>query len=311
MKNIAAIDVGSNSVLLQIVETHDGKITRTIASHESTPRISEGLKDIRLISKEASKRLVDALTEFKSICDLHNAAQISCYGTSALREALNSRDVISSIKEKTGITIEVISGEREAALTYLGASKGMADLKDHRILIDAGGGSSEIVIADKTKISAAKSFRIGAVTLTEEYETNELKSKSELDKIRLKIERQILDFDLPKSNPDSSVIVSGGTPTAIAAFSMGHTEYEPDRVHGINIKIDDYRRLIYELGCMTLKDRRYALSFEPKRADVITAGGLLSLCFAEQYNAASVRVSERGLRFGQLYELLDYQIEFA
>lgn len=311
MKRLAAIDVGSNSVLLQIVETRDREIVRTISAMEQTPRISEGLKKSGRISGAAMERLISALMEFKRECEKHNVSEISCYGTSAMREALNSGDVAASVKEETDIEIEVISGEREAALTYLGASIGMEGLNDDRVLIDAGGGSSEIVVANKSVIRSAESFKIGAVRLTEEFGTDEQQSESETAEVKREIERELSQFGLPGFIGKPSIIVSGGTPTALAAFRLGLRRYEPDRVHGMDIAISEYAGLITELAAMNPEERRNALAFEPKRADVITAGGLLSLCLAEHYGAGSVRVSERSLRYGQLYELLGFEIEFA
>ncbi len=311
MKRLAAIDVGSNSILLQIVEAHDRNIVSTITAMERTPRISEGLKKSGRISDIAVERLISALLEFKQQCDQHDVDMISCYGTSAMREALNSDEVAASVKKETGIEIEVISGKREAALTYLGASFGMEKLNEDRVLIDAGGGSSEIVVAHRMVIHSAESFKIGAVRLTEEFGTDEQKSDSETAEVKREIERELSQFELPGFTGKPSVIVSGGTPTALAAFRLGLQKYEPDRVHEMEITVSEYERLITELATMSADERRGALAFEPKRADVITAGGLLSLCFAEHYDAGSVRVSERSLRYGQLYELLGFEIEFA
>jgi len=311
MRRIAAIDVGSNSVLLQIVECSGKRIVRTVSSHESAPRISEGLKETGCIGGKQVRRLTEVLANYALICRDSDVDAISCYGTSAMRKALNGRDVVASVKKATGLRIVLISGRKEAALTYIGASSGMRNLKARRIVIDSGGGSTEVVVAERKQILSARSFGIGAVEFTEKYKSHRKLSRGQfsamIDEVRSDVAKRIRNL----GDGDCSLIVSGGTPTALMAYELGMKTYVPDRLHGRKILLGRYRELIEELALMSHSERRNALSFEPSRAYVIAAGGLLSLAFAEHVGVRSVRVSERGLRWGQLYELLGERFEFA
>lgn len=304
MRNYAAIDVGSNSILLLIAEVRGRGISRTVLGVRETPRISAGLGRTGLIDNHAITRLITAMRRFSLLCERYSVETLSCYGTSALRQAGNSREVISRVKNTTGMSIKVISGRKEAALTYLGAVTGLAGLKRSRVLIDIGGGSSEVVVADGSRILSARSFRIGAVTLTERYKTNCRVNSSALELILEKIRAEVSKLRIPSASRPMSLVLSGGTATAIQAYRVGLKSYDPDRIHGASMRIVEYRNLINELAQMTLHSRRKALAFEPKRAEVITAGGLLTIALAEQYLAEFVRISDRSLRHGQLLELL-------
>ena len=311
MKNYAAIDVGSNSILLLIAEISGKTVSREILGVRETPRISAGLEKTGLIDEHAVARLIKSLRGFSSLCEKYSVERLSCYGTSALRKAGNSREVVSRVKDATGISIRVISGRKEAALTYLGAVTGMTGLKRSRVLIDVGGGSSEVVVADGLRILSAKSFKIGAVTLTERYRTNRRVNSSELELMAEKIRAEVSQLKIPSVGMPMSLVLSGGTATAIQTYRVGLKSYDPNRIHGASMRITKYRNLVNELAQMTLHTRREALAFEPKRAEVITAGGLLTIALAEHYMAEFVRTSDRSLRHGQLLELLGRPIEFA
>ncbi|MFH1892109.1 MAG: hypothetical protein ABIK83_05430 [Candidatus Zixiibacteriota bacterium] len=311
MKTIAAIDVGSNSVLLSIARVKGNTPGKPIVNLEDTPRLASGLKETGRISEQSTGRLIRVLRRFKRSCDEHGVEEISCCGTSALREASNSIDVISEVEVKTGISIEVISGRREAALTYLGAVTGMKNLRQSKVLIDAGGGSSEVVIARGTKIHSAHSYKIGSVVLMERFGMDRKKSARELESVLECIREQVVRLRIGPVDRPASLVCSGGTPAAIQGYRIGMKQHDSDSIHGASMKLSEYKQLIFELGQMSLSERRLALAFEPKRAEVITAGGLLSYAIAEQTGLASVRVSDRSLRFGLLYELAGRKVEFA
>jgi exopolyphosphatase/guanosine-5'-triphosphate,3'-diphosphate pyrophosphatase len=311
LKTLAAIDVGSNSVLLLIAKT--GPRGSIVALHQDreTPRLSAGLAKTGRISALSQASLIRAIRKFVKTCGLFNADPVLCCGTSALREASNAKDVIESVERVTGIRIRVISGKREAALTYLAAVTGMPRLKSNRVMIDAGGSSTEIVIAKKNRIISAGSFRIGAVQLTEMYRTNRKQRLAKLESILDSISSELRLLKLPHGLIAPSMILSGGTPTTIQAYRLGLREYDHSRVHGASVRSGEYKKLVFELGMMPIHDRMRAISFDPKRADVIVAGGFLTVAMMEHYGAGTVRISDRSLRYGMLLEQFGRVIEFA
>lgn len=311
MNRYAAIDVGSNSALLLIAEGSRRGISRVLVNEREVPRLAAGLAKTGRISRSAIARLISAMKRFKVICEKQDVSEISCCGTSALRVADNAINVIEEVGRKTGIAIEVISGKREAGLTFLGAMTGLTNLKEGSALIDVGGGSTEIVYSQGKKIVAAFSYDIGAVNLTELLETDRKKSRKELHDLECVISDRVREMGLLRANRPVSVVLSGGTPIAIQAYYRGLGKKDIDKVHNTAISDINYLQAILDLGMMSLSARREALKCDPERADVIVAGGLLSFNLAEQFGPRFVRITARSLRYGQLYELLGKRIEFA
>ena len=311
MKRIAAIDIGSNSILLLIAEVQGRRLPRPIIGRKETPRLSAGMKETGIIGNDAVVSLLRSLKSFQRICENEGVVELRCYATSALRSASNSGEVLGRVKRETGFDINIISGRREAALTYLGAVTGLSNLNRYRLLVDAGGGSSEIVFADRRRIISSDSFLIGSVRLTEQFRSGRRLTESEMDRTLEAIGSEVSKLPLPDIRRPLTLICSGGTPTAIQGYRVGLDAYDPSRVHDATMRISEYKSLVYELGMMTLASRRRALRFEPKRADVITSGGLLTVAFAEQSGAGFVRISDRSLRFGMLCEMVGRAPEFA
>ncbi len=311
MDTIAAIDIGSNTVLLQIARASaNGRLTSVLTA-QHTPRLSSGISSTGKISSDSASKLVTALLDFGRLCNDHRVTAISCYGTSAMREAENSKEIVERVKAATGIVIKVISGRKEGALSYLGAITGISKLRRDRLVVDVGGGSSEVVVGKDVKIITARSFKIGAVKLTEELRLDRKLTPDGLTAALESIRHRIQALNLPCASIDASLICSGGTPTTLAGFKKKLTVYDSSAVHGSTLRTEEIRQLVCDLACKSRKDKVRALPFDPRRADVITAGGLLIIAFAEHYGFERVRVSDRSLRFGQLRELIGDEVEFA
>ncbi len=170
LMKVASIDIGTNTLLLLIVDVKDGKI---IPLHNSQfiARLGKNVDSSGLIQKEAFDRVLNALIEFKKISEKFGVERIFAIGTSALRDAKNRDEFLNFIKEKTGIEIKVISGEEEAKLTYLGAVSGLDKkfLKTKITVIDIGGGSTEVILGSGFEIEKFVSLNIGTVRITEKF----------------------------------------------------------------------------------------------------------------------------------------------
>lgn len=304
MKKIASIDLGSNSAKLLIAEITDNNGIVPIYQQKATPRLADGLKKTGMISKESLKRAVESLEEFKQKSEDLGVNEIHAIATQALREANNSREVIDHILEMTGINIKVISGKREAELTYQGAVTGIDNLRKGRILFDVGGASTEFVLAENDNILNSDSLPIGAVAITEENKTDGITSPSRLSKIKA----DIVEYLIPKlsrfSQDEFDLISSGGTVSAYKRYEMGPPFDDPDRPHGTRLKLDSLESMIAEFAALKLSEREGVIIFEPERANVIVAGGLILAAVCDIFRKLDIIVSTRSLRWGFLISLM-------
>jgi exopolyphosphatase/guanosine-5'-triphosphate,3'-diphosphate pyrophosphatase len=311
LKTLAAIDAGSNSVLLLIAEVRRNGSIRSLCSDRASPRLSAGLAETGEISTQSVSKLISVMRRYERLCRDYAVDDVQCYGTSAMRRASNAKEVKRKVLSETGIRIRILTGKREAALSHLGATTGMTNLRDIRVTVDAGGGSTEIVVGHMNRIKSLRSLEIGAVALTEKYATGTKLGHGRTAAIEARILNKVSRYSLPDAGSRFSVILSGGTPTTIQAFRLGLREYRPDLIHGAMVSISEYRKLVYELASMSLRERRGVTRYDPGRAQVIVAGGLLTLAIAEHLGAKSVKISDRGLRHGMLLEMSGREPEFS
>jgi exopolyphosphatase / guanosine-5'-triphosphate,3'-diphosphate pyrophosphatase len=164
---IASIDIGTNTVLLLIAQTDpkNNKIIPLLNKYR-IPRIGKNVGSSGIISKESADRLLDVLSEYNKIAEDYGAGVILASATAAFRKSSNSKEIIKFIFENTGIGIEIIPGDREALYAYLGVVNGAEDDKK-RLIIDIGGGSTEIIVGQKDNLLFTKSFNAGVVFSSE------------------------------------------------------------------------------------------------------------------------------------------------
>jgi exopolyphosphatase / guanosine-5'-triphosphate,3'-diphosphate pyrophosphatase len=165
--NIASIDIGTNTILLLIAKVTDSKII-PLHNEYRIPRIGKGIKANHPITQEKIDLFIKILIEYKKIIDSYNCELVIANATNAMRLASNSKEIIEMVFNETGFLINIISGEEEAKLSFLGAAS-INDSNDIFLVIDIGGGSTEIIYGQNKKIIFSKSFQIGAVSLTEKY----------------------------------------------------------------------------------------------------------------------------------------------
>lgn len=300
MKTIAAIDLGSNTAKLLVAKVTKTRRIIPIFEDKHTPRLADGLKKSGRISTASLKRAVSALQKFKQKAEEFAVDEIHAVATQAMRQADNQKSVIEEIHKCTGIKVKVISGKREAELTYLGAVTGISRIKDRRILFDIGGASTEFVLAEGDKIMNSKSIRIGAVAITEDFRTDRITSPSVLMSVRQEIMRFLSSKLKGYDFGNFDLISSGGTVSAYKRLQMGKPYDRPERAHGRRLKVSELNRMIDRLGSLKLSDRRRVIIFEPERANVIVSGGLILSAVCDIFGKNSLVVSTRTLRWGFL-----------
>ncbi|CAN5494721.1 Ppx/GppA phosphatase family protein [soil metagenome] len=299
MKRVAAIDIGTNTCLMLIAEKFDNSL-KVIADLQRVPRIGRNVDADRKISADSVKNLIDVLKEYKEICTANVCEEIIAVGTSALRDAANSQEILSEVKESTGISIECISGEREAALSYFGAISGISSGKDNCIMLDIGGGSTELCFLENGEI-VRRSLDIGSVRITEKFFIKD--NHSELISAQEFIRREFHELsDLNFEN--KKLVVVAGTVTTLALIKKEHKDFDPE-IQNLILTANDIDEMFEKLKHISKEDILKLGSYMENRSDIIFAGSLILNEFLKFSMLEQVIVSIRGLRYGLALESLD------
>ncbi len=295
----AVIDIGTNTLLLLIVDEQ----LRRIVDLCRFGRLGKGLDASGRLADDAIAKSLDICREYRAVMTEHGVSRPHVIGTQALREAANARDFVGPAEDILGATIEIIGGEREAQLAYLAVARTFPELAGTSfIVVDVGGGSTEIITAGPKGVVSAVSIPIGAVRLTERYLESDPPAIGEALRLDDKIDRELAKLDLPAGVP---VIGTAGTATTIAAFSLALTTYDPDKVTGHKLTADEVHQVRQRLFAATTAERRAMAGIEPQRADVIAAGVAIYHRLMHRIGAPMMITCDRGIRWGLAYELAD------
>ena len=298
---VATIDIGTNTVLLLIAEL--GPSGQLVVVHEraTITRLGEGVDRFRKLSPEAVRRTRLCLDEYASLVTASAVDRVAVVGTSAMRDAAGGESLRVHVRSAFGVEVQVLSGEEEAQLTFRGALSGLPlDDGGEVAVIDIGGGSTEVVIGQGGPRGAglrfARSFDIGSVRLTERLVAHDPPIAAELDALR-RVAAETFE-PVPPFGDSTRPVGVAGTVTTLAAVAFGVVPYDPARLHGSELSYDTLRAIVSHLGSIDVEARRKVPGMEPKRADVIVAGGIVVLALLEHWRARALMVSDRGVRWG-------------
>jgi len=301
MTNIAAaIDIGTNSTKMTVARI-DGGAPVVLFDRSEVTRLGKGVDESKKLADDAIARTLDAVARFAGEARAAGASTIVTAGTSALRDASNGADVIRQAKERAGVDIQIVDGDREAELAYLAVAKDPAVASlgtgSKLLVFDIGGGSTELIIGGVDGIERHQSLNIGAVRLTERFIKSDPPSEGELAKVEGFARGTFEGFGRPEGR--AVVAGIGGTAVNIAAVLAGSRDAE---IHGVMVSRADVEKAYARFRGMPLAERRSIPGLEPERADVIVAGAAILDQLLSFVDAAEFRVSIRGLRFGLLVE---------
>jgi len=300
-ERVASIDIGTNTLLLLIADVGQG-VLKPLLEIETVVGLGKGLQKSGILSPEAMNRGYDTLDQYMEHCRRMGVQKIFTIGTSALRDARNSREFLERVKEKLGLSIEIISGEEEAQLSYLAVTKDLQEPEKMILVVDVGGGSTEFILGKGNQIIQWVSLPLGSVRFTERYLISDPVKDDEWDRMEKAIRRALID--LPRSRELPWMVAVGGTATTLAAVALGLKEFSVETIHHFVLKGEALRNQLSLYRSKTVDERRKIPGLFPNRADVILAGGAI-LCLAmEQLNCPSVWVSCHGIRYGLLYQRL-------
>ncbi|MBI2932354.1 MAG: Ppx/GppA family phosphatase [Planctomycetes bacterium] len=298
---IGAIDVGTNSVKLLVAQRRDGGL-RTLAHRAVITRLGAGLDKTGILKLDATDRTLQALSDFKELCDRLGCDRVVAVGTEALRRARNAKEFIERCEYEAGLRLRVIDGREEATLSFSGAT---ADWPDRLLAaVDVGGGSTEIIVGRAERLSFFASRPLGAVSLTEKYFTSDPPREGEVERARKAIRRGL---PLPPDALREPLIASGnlvgvgGTSITLAAILAKRRPGRP-RLHGMAAQAPEIDALFSELAAMPSGERRRIEGLEPDRADIIVGGLLILIETMRALTMPRLLVSQHGLRRGLILE---------
>lgn len=288
MKRVASIDIGTNSTRLLVAE-YTGEHLNRIETGLITTRLGKGMAGGKLLL-ETMQSTADAVGLFyQKALDL-GAGAVTAAATSAVRDASNKADFLELVKKRTGLTVRVLSGEEEAALSWRGVLSGLPVEPAATLVIDIGGGSTEFIWMRGARLNLV-SVNAGAVRLT---------AAGADEAVTYNILRPALE-EVGRCAPACLVGV-GGTVTTLAAIDQQLALYDPDRVHGYNLSLMSVQRILKMLKGMEVAERRKVPGLQPARADIIVAGVHIAVMIMEKLGLASMLVSECDILYGLVLE---------
>jgi exopolyphosphatase/guanosine-5'-triphosphate,3'-diphosphate pyrophosphatase len=295
----AVIDVGTNSVKFRIAQ-RAGDGFKTLTDRAEITRLGEGLTEGGEITAHAQARTADAIVAMVDEAKAAGVLAIAAVGTAGLRAASNASAVIEAIRDRTGVTIEVIPGDEESRIAYVGVRAGIDLGSGTLVVFDTGGGSSQFTFGSDGHVDERFSVPVGAVRFTEAFGLAGTVSPETLEQARVAIAGDLDRID-GRSRPDA-LIGMGGAVTNIAAVKHGLATYDPDVVRGTVLDRAELDRQIERYRSQDADGRRRIVGLQPKRADVILAGALIVASVLEKLGLDSLTVTDRGLRDGVLIE---------
>ncbi len=298
-ERVASIDIGTNTILLLIAEVGAGEL-KTLYDTETVVRLGEGLHQTGILSDGAMKRAFHTLDGYVGRCREMGVQKIFAVGTSALREAKNSTLFISRVKEQLDLNIEVISGEEEARLSFLAVARDSRVSLENLLVVDVGGGSTELIFGKGHEIIHWKSLPLGIVRFTEGFLLSDPVKEEEYRAMVEEIQKQLLLFSVPE-DPCSMVSI-GGTGTALASVEQRLDPFMAEKVHRFILTREALKNQLSLYRSKTIEERKRIRGLSPSRADVILTGGTILYLIMEKFDCSSLMVSAHGVRYGLLYK---------
>ncbi|MCI5896830.1 MAG: Ppx/GppA family phosphatase [Sutterella sp.] len=305
---VGFIDLGSNSSRLTVVEfDRRGRVT-ILNRVKSMVRLGEGAFETKCLQPQAMERAVKCLAEFAEVCRSYGVKEIIAVGTAALRVASNSQDFVRTVVEKTGIDLQVISGEEEARLIRVGVWDALPKTRDAYLFIDIGGGSTELSVSSRDKIDFLESLNVGCVMLTDAVraDKNGRINAAAFERMQERaLEKMQHTLSQIKKTDYKAALASSGTAQALLTLAQAKfSGTEPFEVteEGVKLKRDQVVAIAKELSAMTLAERQKLPGLSPARAEVIVGGAAVLLSLMQALKLPHVFITDNNLQDGQVVD---------
>jgi exopolyphosphatase/guanosine-5'-triphosphate,3'-diphosphate pyrophosphatase len=297
MPRVGAIDLGTNSTRLLVADVEDGRI-RELERDVRVTRLGEGVDERRRLLPLPIARVRNVLSDYRRTLEANHAGPTLVIATSAVRDAENGEAFLGEIEWSYGFTTRLLSGHDEALLTFRGVTS-ERPLERGTVILDIGGGSTELVFGGPDGVRWHDSLDIGSVRLTERHLRSDPPTSDELAECAHAV-RSLLRERVPEDlRADAgSLIGVAGTVTSLAALDLGLAEYDRERVHGHVLAADALQRQLNRLAAVPVAERRAIRPLDPERAPVIVAGSVIAREALAFLGLDALEVSERDILDG-------------
>jgi exopolyphosphatase/guanosine-5'-triphosphate,3'-diphosphate pyrophosphatase len=294
---VAAVDIGTNSTRLLVADLDDGRITDVERATRVT-RLGEGVDERRRLLPVPIARVRNVLSDYRRTLEGLGAERTLAIATSAIRDAENGEAFLGEVEWSYGFSTRLLSGHEEALLTYRGVTSEL-QLKAGTVIVDIGGGSTELVAGEPDGMRWHDSIDIGSVRLTERFLHSDPPAGDELEACAAAV-RALLAERVPDEirSATTSMIGVAGTITSIAALALGLEEYDRDRVHGSRLTAAELSEQLARLAAVPVVERRQFRPLDPERAPVIVAGAVIAREALAFFELDALQISERDILDG-------------
>jgi exopolyphosphatase / guanosine-5'-triphosphate,3'-diphosphate pyrophosphatase len=297
---IAVVDIGTNSTRLLVCDREGERITEELERRSTVTRLGAGVDSEGRLAEEAMERVYTTLGEYRELIDGHGAEVSIAVLTSAVRDAANGSEFAESVKERYGLEPHVLSGDEEARFTFLGAmSERDPDDRTPSVVVDIGGGSTEIVIGHGHETTFHVSTQAGVVRQTERHIEEDPPTDEELEATRHDVQ-ETLRQGVPEDQRRTveRAIAVAGTATSLGAIAQELEPYDPEKVHGYRLSLGECEEILERLAAVPLAERRQVPGLHPDRAPTIVAGVIILIEVLRLFGLEEVEVSEHDILRG-------------
>ena len=298
---VAVVDMGTNSTRLLVADVEDHSV-RELERESRVTKLGRGVDLSGQLATEAINDVCGAVSDYIDTYEGLGAERVSVIATSAVRDASNSGAFVAELRERFALDSRILSGREEAWLTYRGASLGRPD-HEGALVVDIGGGSTELVVGSGVNVSFHASLQCGTVRQTERHLASDPPSAAELEELAVDV-RGLIDAELGDLVHVSARhgIGVAGTPTSLAAIDLALDPYDSEAVHGHTLSLAAIQHMCSELASMPLDERLEVTGLHPGRAPTIVAGVVILIQVMRVFGLNEIEVSEHDILYGAALE---------
>lgn len=296
-QRVAAIDIGSNSTRLLVADVLAGEVSE-VERRSRVTRLARGVDLSGQLSAEAIEAVCEAISDYVALYEEAGAEQVAAIATSAVRDASNGDAFVAELRERFAISAGVLDGDEEARLTYLGATSARPPALP-TLVIDIGGGSTELIVGTGEEIAFHASLQAGVVRHSERHIASDPAAAVGLEALATDVRGQIeaAVATTPAIEVAAGIAVAG-TPTSLAAIELSLEPYDPTRVHGHVLSLATIQHLLSQLAAAPLAERIEIPGLHPDRAPTIVAGVVILTEAMRAFGLEQIEVSEHDILYG-------------
>jgi exopolyphosphatase / guanosine-5'-triphosphate,3'-diphosphate pyrophosphatase len=294
---VAVLDMGTNSTRLLVADVTDGEVNE-LERRTRVTGLGRGVDLSEQLRSEGIDDVCDAVREYIAIYEALGAERVNAIATSAVRDAENADAFLAELRERFALDSRILDGDEEAELTYRGA-RGARDSDADTLVVDIGGGSTELIVGSGPEPTWSTSLQCGTVRHSERYLTSDPPGTAQLEDLAADVQG-LIDAELPAGSHTaaSAGIAVAGTPTSLAAIELELDPYDRDAVHGHRLTLGSIQRSCSELASMPLERRREVTGLHPDRAPTIVAGVVILIQVMRAFDLGEIEVSEHDILYG-------------